>query len=84
MNKKFITVITLVVIMILELLLTGCNRQIIDTKRTYKTAICRYDGYSFNLKIKKWRDYEGEQIQIIDETGHTYLISANNCFLRDF
>jgi diphthamide synthase subunit DPH2 len=85
MNKKIITIIgTVIALMILVICGTGCNRQIIDTKYNYKTAICRYDGYSFNLKIKKWRDYEGEQIQIIDETGHTYLISTNNCFLRDF
>lgn len=84
MNKNFIIAIATGIVLAIIFCLTGCNKQIIDTKRTFKTAMCRYDGYSFNLKIKKWNDYEGEQIQIIDETGHTYLISTNNCFLRDF
>ena len=85
MNKNFVMIFGIITtIIVIALFLTGCNRQVFDTKRTFKTAICRYDGVSFNLKIKKWRDYEGEQIQIIDETGYTYLISTNKCFLRDF
>lgn len=83
MSKKFITVITLIVIMILVLLLTGCNRQVFDTKYNFRFAVCNYDGNAFTLRIKKWKDYEGEQIQIIDESNNTYLISANKCYLRE-
>ena len=84
MNKNIIIAIATGIALAIMVCLTGCNKQIIDTKYDYKTAMCRYDGYNFNIKIKKWKDYEGEQIQVIDETGHTYLISTNNCFLRDF
>lgn len=82
-DKRFYIGLGIILGLVIILLQTGCNRQIIDTKYNYKTAICRYDGMNFNLNIKKWRDYDGEQIQIIDETGHTYLISTNKCFLRD-
>lgn len=81
MNKNFITFIGTIIFLVIFIFLTGCIRQIIDTKYNYKTAICRYDGYSFNLKIKKWRDYEGEQIQISAKDGKTYLLSANKCYM---
>lgn len=63
-------------------LLTGCNKQILDFDRTFDKVICNYNGDKFELKIDKWKDYEGEQIQI-KSNGNTYLLSANNCYLID-
>lgn len=60
--------------------LTGCNRQIIDMEYEYHEAVCNYDGDKFVLKIDKWTDYEGEQIQVISK-GNTYLLSTNKCYL---
>ena len=65
---------------ILVLCLTGCNKQIVDLKYTYNKAVCNYDGNKFELKIDKWNDYDGEQLQIISN-GKVYLISANKCYL---
>lgn len=75
--KKIIMIIS---IFCLAFLLTGCNYQIIDFKYTYNKAVCNYDGDKFELKVDKWNDYEGEQLQIISN-GKTYLISANKCYL---
>lgn len=65
---------------ILLLSLTGCNKQLIDTDHEFNIAYCNYDGDKFSLKIDKWSDYDGEQIQI-KSNKKTYLISANKCYL---
>ena len=77
MSKKIKIILSLA---ILTILLTGCNRQVFDFKHTYDKAICNYDGNQFELKIDKWADYDGEQLQILSD-GKTYLISANKCYL---
>lgn len=82
-NKKFITYIGIVIAVIFCLLfMTGCNKQIIDLDYTYDKAICNYSGTKLELKIDKWKDYDGEQLQI-KSNGKTYLLSANNCYLVD-
>ena len=60
--------------------LTGCNKQILDMENEYHEVVCNYDGDKFVLKIDKWTDYEGEQIQVISK-GNTYLLSTNKCYL---
>lgn len=65
---------------ILLLCLTGCNKQIFDLDYEFDEIICNYDGDKFELKIDKWNDYEGEQIQVISG-GKTYLVSSNKCYL---
>lgn len=69
----------IILVAMMILLLTGCNRKIFDFEYTFNKAICNYDGDKFELYIEKWTDYDGEQIQIISE-GKTYLISANHCY----
>lgn len=81
-NKIFRMVITLIAIGLIAILCSGCNKQIIDLDYTYDTAVCNYGGDKFELKIQKWKDYEGEQIQVKSD-GKTYLLSANNCYLID-
>lgn len=64
-------------------LLTGCgNRDMFDTVWSYDTAVTRWpDGTMKTIKIKQWRGYEGEQIQIIGEDGIVYLLSSFNTVL---
>ena len=88
-NKGFTLIELLAVIVIIGILIliivplcTGCNYEVIDTKYQFNTAVCNYNGDKFELKIDKWKDYEGEQIQI-KSNGKTYLLSANNCYLID-
>ena len=61
----------------------GCgNRDWIDTNYTYNKAIIDLqDGTSIKVDVKQWRDYEGEQLQIISRDGKTYLVSTFNCTL---
>lgn len=63
--------------------LTGCgNSTIIDTNYTFDKAIIKMpDGEIKEVKIQKWADYEGEQVQITDEDGTIYLVSTFNCVL---
>ena len=63
--------------------LCGCgNLDMLDMNFTYDTAVIRWpDGSVKEIKIKQWRAYEGEQIQIIGNDGKTYLVSMNNAVL---
>lgn len=70
----------IICIVLLALMLTGCNYQVFDFHYTFDKAICNYDGDKFELEIDSWRDYEdGEQFQI-ESKGKTYLVSANKCY----
>ena len=61
--------------------LTGCNYQVADLTYTYDKALCHIGNETKEIKIDKWRDYEGEQIQITDEEGNVYLASSYTCIL---
>lgn len=65
------------------LLLGGCgNRDIIDTNKTYDRAIIQLaNGAIVDVNVKQWRDYDGEQIQIVAEDGTVYLTSSFRCDL---
>ena len=82
MNKKFVTIIAIITLLITTSLLTGCNKQIIDLDYSYDKAICVIGNESKEIKIKSWTDYEnGEQLQLKDTNGNTYLVSSINCTL---
>ena len=84
MSKPSFKIITLIVIIIIGVILTlctGCNKQIFDKSYTFNKIVCNYDGDKFELDIKSWTDYEGEQIQIKSKDGNTYLLSANKCYM---
>lgn len=79
MTKTKLLLIILGIIGIV-LILTGCNKQIFDFDYSFDKIICDYNGNKFELKIDKWTDYDGEQLQIKSD-GKTYLLSANNCYM---
>lgn len=80
--KKIIQIIIILVIAAAGLfILTGCNKQIIDTTYTYNKAIVYLGNEKLEIEIKKWNDYEGEQIQIVAKDGTVYLVSMNNTIL---
>ena len=67
---------------IVAVVLVGCNRQVFDFKWNFNKAIVKMpDGTTQELKVYKWCDYEGDQIQIIDSKGKTWLFHANNVVL---
>ena len=83
--KKIIKIIVSVcMLFVLLFTLSACgNRDMFDTVYTYDYAIVGFpDGTSKKIEIKQWRDYEdGEQIQIKDKNGNTYLVNSVNCVL---
>lgn len=74
-------IIGMCVIGVCLLCATGCNKQIIDLNYTYDEVVCNYDGDKFELKVDKWQDYEGEQLQV-KSNGKIYLLSANKCYMK--
>jgi hypothetical protein len=67
---------------VLTICLVGCNRELFDTTWKYDTAVTRWpDGSIKTIKIKSWRDYEGEQIQVTGSDGNVYLLSSFNTVL---
>ena len=80
MKKKLLVVLLATAIMSN---VAGCgNKDWIDTNFTYNKAIITLqDGKSITVDVKQWRDYDGEQLQIISRDGKTYLVSTFNCTL---
>jgi hypothetical protein len=64
-------------------MLVSCgNKDIFDTNYKYTKALITYgDGQVIEVNIKQWRDYDGEQIQIISTDGDVYLVSTFNAIL---
>ena len=79
-NKRVLEVLILLGLVII-ILCTGCNRQVIDLDYTYDKAICTIGNEKLELDVSKWNDYDGEQIQIKTKDNKTYLLSMNNCYL---
>lgn len=58
--------------------LCGCNRQMIDLTYSYDYAQIKMpDGTIVEGKLDSWRDYDGEQVQVVID-GVTYLVSSMN------
>ena len=73
MRKLLVILVTLIIMCIL----TSCNYDIMDTKFQYDYAIIRLpNGIVIEGKIIKWKDYEGEQLQLVLEDGNTYLVNS--------
>lgn len=82
--KKIIIklIIAIVIAIVLVLFLGGCNRQTFDFDYTFNYAILNIDGEYKEMKISSWRDYaDGDQLQIKDMEGNTYLVHSVNCTL---
>lgn len=73
MRKLFVIFVTLLIMCIL----TSCNYGIMDMKYQYDYAIIQLpNGTVIEGKIIQWRDYEGEQLQLVLEDGNTYLVNS--------
>lgn len=73
-----------IIVSLLSLLvLTGCNKQVVDFNYTYNYAIIQLpNGEVVEGKIQSWNDYEGEQLQV-KINGVIYLCSSYNCVLMN-
>lgn len=56
------------------LLMTGCNKQVIDLTYEYSQAQIKMpDGTVIEGKVDSWNDYEGDQLQVkINGTTYPY------------
>lgn len=71
----------LLVVAMMLMFLTGCNRQVIDTTFSYDNAILALRLVQSQRENESWKDYDdGDQIQVkID--GTTYLVHSVNIVL---
>lgn len=77
--KKTLVFLFLVIFL---LVVSGCNRQIIDLTYKYDRVIISLpDGSIVSGACQSWTDFEdGDQLQVkID--GKTYLVHSANCVL---
>lgn len=77
--KKFIAILVIVLIVVFA---TSCNRQMIDLTYKYDRAIIELpNGEIVDGKVQSWTDYEdGDQIQVkID--GKQYLVHSSDVVL---
>lgn len=81
-NKRFINFVQILLALVLILLFgTGCNKQVVDLDYRFDKAICNIGGETKEIKLRSWKDYDGEQLQLIDKEGNKYLVSSFNCTL---
>ena len=66
-------------------LLTGCNRTMFDTKYGFNQALILGDDSAVVLDVSQWKDYSGEQLQLITDNNFVLLTSSfdTNCFYGD-
>lgn len=78
MKKIFLTLVILIVL----LSSTGCgNKQIFDFNYTFNKAYVKIGEEWFDLELKSWKDYDGEQLQLILKDGTVILTNSMNCII---
>lgn len=77
--KRFLIIF---VVLAMLLMLVSCNRQVFDTTFKFDKAIVKMpSGEVMEIELKKWGDYDGEQLQLVSTDGTVYLVSSYNCVL---
>lgn len=62
-----------------SVMLSGCNKQIIDLDYSFNYAVIEGVG---EVKVKSWNDYENsDMIQVTDTDGSVYLTHSSNVAL---
>ena len=75
--KKIIMLV--IILTMVTLLATGCNKQIVDFNYSFNRAIIKLpNGQVIDGEISSWRDFDdGDQIQL-KINGSTYLTHISN------
>lgn len=75
-------ILCLVFALAMAMALSACgNRQFLDTTYTFNKAIISLpDGTVVEGKVSSWKDYEGDQLQVVVD-GTTYLLHASDVVL---
>ena len=79
--KKRISSIAIALSLSALVTMTSCNYDMVDTTYTWDTAIITQGGKTVIVEVEQWKDYEGEQLQIIAKDGTIILTSSYNCML---
>ena len=64
--------------------LAGCgNRQLIDTKWTFKKAKITIGNEMIEVNVKSWKDYDNgdTSVQVVADDGTVYLTDKKNVLL---
>ena len=80
--KKMLALVLTVALIMGIMLLSGCNKQLVDLTYSYEYAIIALpNGEVVEGKVTSWTDFEdGDQLHIkID--GKTYLVHSSNVVL---
>lgn len=78
-QKSVILASLAVLIAFIILILTSCNRQVLDLNYTFDKAII--DGIG-EVEIVSWTDYQqSDMIQVTDKNGKTYLTHSSKVIL---
>lgn len=78
-------VLGVTLLLTLTLLLTGCNKSMFDSKYGFDQALIFGDDSAIILDVKNWKDYSGEQIQLVTNDNFVLLTSSfdTNCIYGD-
>lgn len=79
--EKMKKLLLCLLMLIIPFCLVGCNYSLVDTKYTFNNAYVKIGEEWVDLKVEKWTDFEGEQIQLVLEDGTVLVVSSNNCIL---
>lgn len=73
--------VALLIVLSMVIMLTGCNKQVLDTTWKFDRAIITLpNGETVEGKVDSWKDFDGDQIQVkID--GVSYLVHSENVVL---
>ena len=80
--KKVIALLLTIIAVLSVLVLSGCNKQMVDLTYSYEYAIIGLpNGETVEGKVSSWTDFEdGDQLQVkID--GKTYLVHSSKVVL---
>ena len=80
--KKIIAILLALVVVLGAMVLSGCNKQMVDLTYSYEYAIIGLpNGEVVEGKVSSWTDFEdGDQIQV-KIGGKTYLVHSSNVVL---
>ena len=80
--KKVIAALLCVIAVLSAMVLSGCNKQMVDLTYSYEYAIIGLpNGETVEGKVSSWTDFEdGDQIQV-KMNGKTYLVHSSNVVL---
>ena len=74
MNKTIRKILPTIIVGIIAIALTSCNRRFIDLKLKFTRVHIFDTGECY--EITSWRDYGNDQIQVTLKTGETVVLSA--------